>query len=198
MAKNFALLSNLDEDHALTALKEPLQEVPLLALVINLADDFQPLGWDREVKISVLADGALKSAPPVLAMKPLVSQAFSNVIENAVKYSRRGSDIVIDGAHRPNTEMVSITVQNSGIPLAASDLQRVFERGYRTQEAKNLYPAGTGFGLFIARRIVELHEGTLSAKSTRDGAIFELSLPVRALEGKTRQRAPKNNSPYRR
>jgi signal transduction histidine kinase len=198
LAKNFALLSNLDADHALTALKEPLQEVPLLALVINLADDFQPLGWDRDIKISVVADGGLKSAPPVLAMKPLISQAFSNVIENAVKYSKRNSEIVIDGAHRPGTDIVSVTVRNSGIPLAASDLDRVFERGYRTEEAKNAYPAGTGFGLFIAKRIVELHEGTLSAKSTRDGAIFELSLPIRALEGKARQRAPKDNSPYRR
>ena len=198
LAKNFALLSNLDADHALTALKEPLQEVPLLAMVINLADDFQPLGWDREIKISVVSDGGLKSAPAVLAMKPLVSQAFSNVIENAVKYSKRGSEIVIDGTHRPDADMVSVTVRNVGIPLAATDLERVFERGYRTQEAKNVYPAGTGFGLFIARRIVELHEGTLSAKSTRDAAIFELSLPIRALQGKARQRAAKDDSPYRR
>lgn len=198
LAKNFALLSNLDADHALTVLKEPLQEVNLLALVINLADDFQPLGWDREVSITVLSEGGLKNAPPVLAMKPLVSQAFSNVIENAVKYSRRRSEIVIDGVHQSSTEMVHVTVRNSGIPLAASDIDRVFERGYRTEEAKNSYPAGTGFGLYIARRIVELHRGSLSAKPTHDGAIFELSLPVRALEGMARQRAPKDNSTYRR
>src|SRR5689334_24423840 len=42
LAKNFALMSNLEEDHALTALKEPLQKISLCALAINLADDFQP------------------------------------------------------------------------------------------------------------------------------------------------------------
>ena len=47
LAKNFALMSNLEEDHALTALKEPLQAVSLCQLAINLADDFQPLGWDK-------------------------------------------------------------------------------------------------------------------------------------------------------
>jgi light-regulated signal transduction histidine kinase (bacteriophytochrome) len=43
LAKNFALMSNLEEDHALSALKEPLQPISLLRLTINLADDFQPL-----------------------------------------------------------------------------------------------------------------------------------------------------------
>ena len=53
LAKNFALMSNLEADHALTSLKEPLQPVSLCALAINLADDFQPLGWDRNVQIRV-------------------------------------------------------------------------------------------------------------------------------------------------
>lgn len=53
LAKNFALMSNLEEDHALTSLKEPLQAVSLCALVINLADDFQPLGWDKDLQIGV-------------------------------------------------------------------------------------------------------------------------------------------------
>lgn len=44
LAKNFSLMSNLEADHALSALKEPLQEVNLCKLLINLSDDFQPLG----------------------------------------------------------------------------------------------------------------------------------------------------------
>ncbi len=198
LAKNFALMSNLDADHALSALKEPLQPVDVLALVINLADDFQPLGWDREIRISVRNDSGLNGAPPVLAMKPLVSQAFSNVIENAVKYSHKGSEIVISGAYHAAAEMISVTVQNRGIPLSATDAIKIFERGYRSSEAKDLYPAGTGFGLYIAKRIVELHEGAISATPTGDGAIFEIVLPINALEGKARQRGSKDDSPYRR
>ena len=79
LAKNFALMSNLDADHALTALKEPLQEVDLLPLMINLADDFQPLGWDKDIRISVEDESGLRDAPPVLVMKPLVSQAFGYI-----------------------------------------------------------------------------------------------------------------------
>ena len=197
LAKNFALMSNLDADHELSALREPLEEVELYRLLINLADDFQPLGWDRDLQISVKNGTSFETAPAILAIKPLISQVFSNVIENAVKYSQKGYEIVIDGEHHPKSDMVSVTVQNSGIPLKAEDTNKIFERGFRTQEAKRKYPAGTGFGLYIAKRIVELHEGAISATPTEYGAIFEVVLPVRALEGKARQRGPKDHSSYR-
>ena len=199
LAKNFALMSNLDADHALTALKEPLQEVSVLPLLINLADDFQPLGWDKDIRIAVRSNSPLAEYPPILAMKPLISQAFSNLIENAVKYSKHDSEIVISGTpYNAKTEMISITIENSGIPLRQEDVEKIFERGYRTANARNLYPAGTGFGLYIAKRIVELHTGSMSAVPSRGGAVFKVRLPIRALEGKARSRGPKNDSPHRR
>ena len=87
LAKNFALMSNLEDDHALTALREPLQAVNLCQLMINLADDFQPQGWEKSVHVTV-DDRGLGSAPSVLVIKPLVTQVFSNIIENAIKYSK--------------------------------------------------------------------------------------------------------------
>jgi len=198
LAKNFGLMSNLDADHALTALKEPLETVNLHRLLINLADDFQPLGWDKGLGISV-EDESLAKAPDVLAMRPLISQVFSNIIENAVKYSDRDSKIMIDGSHDATNHTVSVTVTNKGIPLMAEEVAKIFDRGYRTKEAKNLYPAGTGFGLYIARRIVEIHEGRIAAYPDDSGrATFEVTLSVRGLEGKARQIAAKDSSPYRR
>jgi signal transduction histidine kinase len=191
-------MSNLDADHALTALKEPLEPVNLHHLLINLADDFQPLGWDRGLRISV-TDEPLKKAPDVLAMKALISQVFSNVIENAVKYSDSDSAITIDGSHNPTNGTVAIMVTNRGIPLNAEDVTNIFDRGYRTKEAKSRYPAGTGFGLYIARRIVEIHEGTITAHPGDNGRVmFKVTLSVRGLEGKARQRAPKDSAANRR
>ena len=54
---------------------------------MNLADDYQPLAWDRDIRI-VVDQEELDAAPPVVAIKPLISQVFSNIIENAVKYLR--------------------------------------------------------------------------------------------------------------
>ena len=109
-------MSNLDADHSLTALREPLQEVNLFKLLINLADDFQPLGWDKGLKISVV-NGDLEKAPQVLAIKPLLSQVFSNIIENAVKYSNRDTEIVVDGSHNVANDSVSVTITNRGNTL---------------------------------------------------------------------------------
>src|SRR5713226_1288866 len=81
LAKNFSLMSNLEADHALSTLREPLQPVNLCQLVVNLADDFQPQGWDKEIQIRV-ENKPLDEAPDVLVIRPLVSQVFSTVIEN--------------------------------------------------------------------------------------------------------------------
>jgi signal transduction histidine kinase len=197
LAKNFALMSNLEADHSLSALREPLQSVNLCQLLVNLADDFQPQGWDKEVHIIVKND-PLETAPDVLVIKPLISQVFSNIIENAVKYARKSSDILIDGMHDAVHDAVTVNVRNYGIPLRPQDAQRIYERGYRTQEARNLYPAGTGFGLYIAKSIVDLHEGQIrNATETSGRVVFTVSLPIRALEGKARERAPKDRPPHR-
>jgi signal transduction histidine kinase len=188
LAKNFALMSNLEADHALTSLKEPLQPVSLCRLAINLADDFQPLGWDREIHIAV------KNSNFETVMKPLISQVFSNIIENAVKYADSGSTIQINGSYDSANDAVVVNVINRGISLPAN-VSQVFDRGFRSDRAKNKYPAGTGFGLYIARRIVEIHQGTLSARMASTGeVVFTVSLSVSGLEGKARQREPKNSS----
>lgn len=96
LAKNFALMSNLEADHQLTALQEGLEPVDLKRLMINVADDFQPLGWDRELQIEV-DDSSFFQVPEVLAIKALISQVFGNIIENAIKYSNDKSRIVVTG-----------------------------------------------------------------------------------------------------
>lgn len=187
LAKNFNLMSNLEADHALSKLKEPLQDIDLRRLLVNLADDFQPLAWDRNVNI-VVDNTRFDARPSVLAMKPLISQVFSNIIENAVKYSDPDTQIVIQGRYVAESDSFSVFVHNQGIRLHPDQEKRIFERGFRSVEAERRYPAGTGFGLYIAKRIVEIHEGKLEA-STRDGwIVFEVRLSVRGLEGKARLR----------
>jgi|GEM_PF-1180838 len=195
LAKNFNLMSNLEADHALSSLKEPLRDVELKRLLINLADDFQPLAWDQEINIVVDKDH-FDEGPSVIAMKPLISQVFSNIIENAVKYSEAGRNIIIRGAYEPITDTFIVTISNIGISLPVENEQDVFIRGFRTEEAKRKYPAGTGFGLYIAKRIVELHEGTLIAYSSDGWTVFKITLTVKGLKGKARYYAAQDSSSH--
>jgi signal transduction histidine kinase len=160
--------------------------------MINLADDFQPQGWDKNVHVAV-EHRPLETAPDVLVIKPLITQVFSNIIENAVKYSMSDTGVDIQGFYDSAKDEVTVSIHNRGIPLREEDTVRVFERGYRTQEAKNQYPAGTGFGLYIAKKIVELHQGVITATAGSAGSVFSVSLPVKALKGRTRQRGPKDD-----
>ena len=133
-----------------------------------------------------------EKAPEVLVMKPLISQVFSNIIENAVKYSENNSKIEISGRYDKDRDNVTVSVTSRGIPLPPN-VSDVFNRGFRSDKAKDKSPAGTGFGLYIAKRIVEMHEGRISAEmSPRGEAVFRVSLSVSGLEGKARQRDPKN------
>jgi len=193
LAKNFSLMSNLEGDHTLSNLQEPLQEVDLHRLLVNLADDFQPQGWDQNIKIMV-DDSHFDTRPPILAIKPLISQVFSNILENAVKYSNSGSIIVVRGKHDPGRGIFTVQILNQGIPLQVKDEQRIFERATRTEQARRKYPAGTGFGLYIAKRIVAIHEGTIRANTENDWTVFSVSLTVEGLKGKARFRAQQNHT----
>lgn len=186
LTKNFNLMSNLETDHALSNLKEPLREVALCQLLINLADDFQPLAWDKNIQINVIHHN-FEDAPAVLVMKPLISQVYSNIIENAIKYSEKGTDIMIEGYHHKQNKTVIVIVSNQGIEITKENIKRIFDRGFRTKEAKNLYPAGTGFGLYIARRIVEIHEGLIGVKPGLTNQVkFIVELSIQGLKGKAR------------
>jgi len=191
LAKNFNLMSNLEADHALSKLKEPLQEVTLRSLLVNLANDFQPLAWDQNIKI-IVDDDMFDVKPDVWVIKPLVSQVFSNIIENAVKYSTPGSKIIIEGKYLNESDSFEVSIRNRGIALNPENTSKIFFRGFREDEAKSKYPAGTGFGLYIAKRIVEIHEGTILAKSKDGWTIFYVTLTVKGLKGKARERAKKN------
>jgi len=76
------------------------------------------------------------------------------------------------GASRANGTF-SIEVRNRGPAVAAGDLDKLFRPGYTTKAG------GSGFGLFLARRLAEVHGGSLSAQPERGGMAFTLTLPVR-------------------
>lgn len=120
------------------------------------------------------------SMEPKLFLVPidavLMEQVFVNLLENATKYSPRGSDITIDAKLLEGTTAV-IEVADRGAGLQPEELQQLFDKFYRGKSASQ-FP-GTGLGLTICKGIVQAHGGTITAKN-RDGggAIFTITLPV--------------------
>jgi two-component system sensor histidine kinase KdpD len=110
-----------------------------------------------------------------LADGRLMTIAFTQIVDNAVKYSVPKTPIVVTVATDP--ERIHVRVQNRGGVIAPADRERIFERFYRTAEARQ-GPVGTGLGLSIAKRIVEAHQGSIGVESeAAEGTVFEIVLP---------------------
>jgi two-component system, OmpR family, sensor histidine kinase SenX3 len=107
--------------------------------------------------------------------RQLVSAAY-NLLDNALKYSPRGSEVVVEG--RSADEVVRLRFVDSGVGIPRRDLDRVFERFYRVDRARSRDTGGTGLGLAIVRHVMSNHGGDVSLESTEGvGSVFTLTLP---------------------
>jgi PAS domain S-box-containing protein len=100
-------------------------------------------------------------------------QVFFNLVNNAVKFTPAGGKVQVGGAHENG--QVRVWVHDSGNGLARDQLERVFERGWQAEPKAG----GKGLGLYISRRIVEAHGGTMWVESTTGrGATFFVAVPT--------------------
>lgn len=106
-----------------------------------------------------------------------LEQVLGNLMENAVKYSPDGGEIVITLEDRGDQLVTSVTDRGIGIPT--DELGKIFERFHRGRQVSSTNYGGLGLGLYITRQIVERHGGTISVESREgQGTTFSFSLPV--------------------
>jgi two-component system, OmpR family, sensor histidine kinase KdpD len=111
--------------------------------------------------------------PPLLVDELQVERVLTNLLENAVEWTRPGGSVAV-GAERQAGE-VAVWVENQGPPIANDELERVFSKFWTRRKG------GSGLGLAISRRIVEAHGGTIQAENRADGPRFTCLLPVEAV-----------------
>ena len=125
---------------------------------------------EHEIKVNVPED-----FPLVTMDFTLIVQVVVNLLENAVKYSPKGSLIEISASLVDNKAVLEIMDRGMGIP--PTDLTRIFDKFYRVQRPESV--SGTGLGLSIGKGIVEAHHGHIYARSREDGgAILSVELPL--------------------
>ena len=139
-------------------------------LVREAVDVHAPLAKAKGIALLPVVDQPLAG---VLADRERVSQVFSNLIENAVKFTPRGGRVTVRGARRDGS--VRFTVEDTGPGIPLEDQAHVFDRFWR---AGDIARSGTGLGLSIARAMVEAHGGRIGLESTLgEGSRFHFSLP---------------------
>ncbi len=107
-----------------------------------------------------------------------LATALGNLVENAVAYSDVGKEVVVTTSG--DTDKIEISVADHGIGIAADEVDRVFERFYRSDRARSRETGGTGLGLAIVKHIATNHGGRVDVASTLGGgSTFTLRLPAR-------------------
>ena len=148
------------------------QPVDAAKLVQELAAEWKPRAEARDIALSVEAESHL-----VVSADPrLLRQALTNLLENAVRYCPRGSQIHL-AAHL-NADAVTFTIADDGPGIPYDDQPRIFERFYRLDKGRSRATGGTGLGLAIVKHVAEVHGGTASVESVPgSGATFRIRIP---------------------
>lgn len=142
-----------------------------------ILDDAQKrLGPSASSRIERRSTGITLSGDPAL-----LRDAIVHLVDNALKFSPEGADVVIEGCD--DGSIVQVRVSDRGIGIADEHLPYIFERFYRADQNLTAATGGSGLGLTVAREIVQAHGGTLAVQSTPShGTTFTISLPERPVE----------------
>jgi two-component system phosphate regulon sensor histidine kinase PhoR len=131
----------------------------------GLADEYRrrPVGADHEIVVTVPAEMG-----PLEADSEKLTQVFGNLLENALKYTPKGSRVEI-GAQATMEDEIECYVRDNGAGIPPDDLPHIFERFFRVEKGRSRETGGTGLGLSIVKHIVQLHAGRVWAEN-REGA----------------------------
>lgn len=147
-------------------------KVNLTRLLEQLIFEFKPMLNEKSLTCS------LEIAPDIMINCDAgkLQRVFDNLLRNAVNYSFEAGNISISA--RKYGERIAISFKNSGNTIPEEKLGRIFEQFYRLDTARSSKSGGAGLGLAIAKEIVTLHGGHITAKSENETIEFVVTIPV--------------------
>jgi len=150
--------------------KEPIS---IRDLINDTAQPLKTKAFARQIQFNV----SLPIAPiTMLACEDELHRALVNLIDNAINYTPEGGSVTVSLAEIDSA--LCIKVKDTGIGIPADALPQVFDRFYRAKNAEKMR-TGTGIGLAIVKKIVELHDGEISVMSNEnEGTTFTIVLPL--------------------
>jgi two-component system, OmpR family, phosphate regulon sensor histidine kinase PhoR len=161
----------------------PQGRVSLAPVLDHLADALELRAGERDMQIRLVFPSDL---PEVQGDRDELAQLFQNLLDNAIKYGRVGSEIMVGtelvmrdspNGERAPVAYVAVAVRDRGEGIAREHLPRLTERFYRVDTARSREMGGTGLGLAIVKHIVNRHRGFLQIDSTPgEGSVFTVFL----------------------
>lgn len=156
--------------YSLSSITLQYSEINLTRLLEQLVYEFQPVLDKKNLTCR------LEAADDIMLQcdGDKMQRVFDNLLRNAALYSCSGSEIVI--AAERGADCVTLKFSNRGAAIPKEKLERIFEQFYRLDAGRS--SSGAGLGLAVARQIVTLHKGTISAESEDGLTVFTVALPI--------------------
>jgi signal transduction histidine kinase len=156
--------------------EEKIQEVDLAQVASNAIVTVQPyaIQMDVSINLDVRSDAIIMADPGDMEI------VFNNLISNAVKYNKTGgkAEITIDSS---DSEAI-VVFTDSGIGILPEDFENLFTEFVRIKNEKTKNITGSGLGLSIVKKVIELYKGTIKVESTPDtGSVFTVRLPKKLI-----------------
>ncbi|EJQ46131.1 Uncharacterized protein BWINRASL_04661 [Bacillus mycoides] len=114
----------------------------------------------------------------VIANQNRIEQVIVNFITNAIRYTPNKEDIIISTIDEK--DRIKVCIENKGAHIEEGQLDKIWDRFYRVDTARQRSQGGTGLGLAISKNILELHNAEYGVKNTEDGVLFYFYLPKKA------------------
>jgi len=137
------------------------------------------LRFEQIIERKGLALAGLEDLEPVTITgdRDMLTQVFYNLIDNAVKFTPHGERLEFYA--KVDRESYAFTLRNTGVGVSSEELARIFERFYKTDKSRSYDVKGAGLGLYLARTIVKMHGGAISAGSDGESYTeFTVELPM--------------------
>jgi signal transduction histidine kinase len=146
-----------------------MQEHDLSVIIHDVVDNFRKSIKSHKVRYRNLADG---DSTLVHADVEKLLQVFTNVLNNAAKFSPKDSTIQV--SLKAQDKSLNVEVKDQGQGIAVTDLEHIFERFYRGSSNK----PGMGLGLYLSKQIIDKHQGTIHIESTvNKGTLVSITIP---------------------
>jgi signal transduction histidine kinase len=169
LAGNLLLLAKLE----ISDTTPHFQLIRLDELIADCVRKLSKMSVDNNVALQLHIENAIELS----ADEEMLRSAFLNLIENAIKYTQANG--IVSLGLRTENEVARIEIHDTGVGISSDDIQNIFKPFYRSDISRATH-GGSGLGLSIVQRIIELHHGTISVESVvHQGSTFIMTIPFK-------------------
>ena len=166
LVRNLLDISRLEQEE--TCAREPVR---LDVLIHQVLEEYREILQAQNITVETEIEEC-----PLLGDPEKILRLIINLLDNAIKYNKADSGNIRITV-RKNNEKTLLAIANTGPEISAADLPRLFDQFFRVEKSRSQAFGGSGLGLTIVHRIIELHDGTVEVQSRNGWTTFTINLP---------------------